>query len=266
MDLKHNTRTLEIGTRIVLVVLFAAGCFLWGRSSEQTDTDQLAQDVDRQMTQGEFSKLYTALKTHFPKDYTAERDGLVRLTRANAGPDDFAVFLRLSQDQLETRHVEDFAAAGSAALARFRVAEIAWKEALHRQSPEYCRSASDEDLTPGDGMRNSKAVPAEIGDMDYAMVMAMADGRVAKIRRGAPTPDAYAALYRAMAEQGIAPDDVDVAGRGERAPGRSPEAQCVLELRTLKAIHSLPAEQADLFTVLAFRNAANSRRADGTAI
>ena len=258
MDRKRNIRIVETGTRVVLVLLFAAGCFLWGRSSEQADTEQVAQDVDRQMTQGEFSKLYTALKTHFPQDYAAERDGLVRLTRANARDDDFAAFLRLSQDQLEVRHAADFAAAGAPALAKYRVAEIAWKEALLRRSAEYCRSASAEDLTPAEGLRNSRSVPVEVGEMDYAMVMAMADGKAARVHRKPPTDEDYAALNAAMAQQGMTPDDIrDVNGSALPA-GRSPEEMCLLDLRVSKAINALPPEQADLFTAATFRSNANA--------
>ncbi len=258
MAWQARNRVVDAGTRVVLAVLFAVGCFLWWRSSDQADSDDVTRTVERQMTQGEYSKLYTALKTHFPDDFAAERDGLARLTRANAGQDDFAVFLRISQDQLEARHVDDFAGASSGALATFRTAEIAWKEALYKQSAENCRSSSAMDITPGEGMRNSRSVPVEVGEMDYAMVMAMADGRKAKIRRAPPTQADFEALYVAMAQQGMTSADIGVAGRTEQAPGRSAEEICTLDLKTLKAIDSLPPAQADVFTVVSFRNIVNA--------
>jgi len=255
MNAKLDNRIVETGARVALVLLFALGCFLWGRSSEQAETDTVARDVDRQMMQGEYGKLYGALKAHFPEDFIAERDGLVRLTRANAGQDDFAVFLRISQDQLEARHVDDFAAAGGPALAKFRAAEIAWKEALSKPSPDDCGFTPAVDTAPAHGARNSKQVSVAVGDMDYAMVMAMADGRVAKVHRRAPSGEDFSALQAALARQGL------------MAPDRSATDICTTDVRVLKAIDSLPPEQADVFTVAAFRNVvkAASEQAGRTA-
>jgi len=261
--MKFNWKQKDFRAVLAAFTLIAASGGVWF-VGDAIDTRRLTTYVDHHLTYGEYAKFYTALKTNFPDDYTVVRDGLVQLTKRRAGKEAFAILLRASGERLQARHVEDFAAASGPALARFRAAEIAWKEALFKRSAQECRGPEQSQLSPTESLADEEAISFQVGEEQYAMVMAMADGRVAKIHRGAPPPEAYPALHQALVHQGITPVEMGIGGSNEMPAGISTSELCQVQLRTLKAVNSLSPDQADAFTVAAFRKgvwAATQQRA-----
>lgn len=212
------------------------------------DEERTREADDELLNNSGFGRSFTYLRDHFPADYAAMRADFIRAEDNGKSREEMGEIGFDFAQRLTVGHAADFAAASSTALARYRAAKIAYFETLQSRSIAECAYAA----APTSARTNTASDTRGNEDLLYTTLETMFDGQTSRVQRHAPTRADYKAEVDALELYGLTRDDIISMAKTETFVALPDDRKCKLAVATLKAINSLPPEQADLITVEVF--------------
>jgi hypothetical protein len=257
--MRNRLRAAMAATALACVPLSGCSPEAFKKVMDEAQAQQVDDELLKNPTYG---RSFTYLHDHFPSDYASLRTDLTRAEAAGAGKAEISEISFQFATRLVVAHSADFGAARDEPLAQYRSVQIRSFETMQRESVTECaNSAAPVDAKSNQPLNTTVADAQE--DVLYAMLETMNDGRTAKVRRDPPSRADYKAEVEAMEIYGVTRDDIIAMSKIETFTALPAEHRCKIAVASLKAINSLPPEQADRVTVEHFK--ANATRAAGPA-
>jgi hypothetical protein len=240
IEKRRSAAPLWIGAVIALAVLgrCAIGIDLPGRLDTPAGIErELLNDPDN-------GALYATIKRTYPEEFdTLTRNAAERIARGMSHQD-VADALTTDLIAANERHRREMLQAPSAELAAYRIAELRLIDAMLEHDPEMCATF----VTTGAVRADHSRVPVRLfADLRAATWEADAAGRDRPVRRkiGPIGAEVVTAIRSNMIADGVPPTKADAYLDKGAAIERSHAGQCRAGRAVLRAIHRLPAAQAD---------------------
>lgn len=241
IEKRRNGAPLWIGAIIALAVLGRCATSAIDRPARLDTPAAIERELLRDPDSG---ALYATIKRTYPEEFDAlTRNAAERIARGMS-EDDAAEALTTDLIAANRRHRHEMLQAPSPELAAYRAAELRLIDAMLENDPEMCATF----VTTGAVRTNDSRVPTRLfADLRAVTWEADAAGRDRPVGRkiGPIRGPVIAAIRSNMIADGVPAAKADAYLDSGVATERTAARQCRAGRALLRAIHRLPAAQAD---------------------